>query len=98
MPRDEAPSSVLGEATAMNSRSHGETPLADLEIVASVRAAEAAWQRTARARTITTGDLEIEELREQEPEHPDRGRTYRPMRLVWRFRGRLADMLLRKPS
>ena len=72
-----------------------DAPLADLEIEARVRAAEATWQQTARPTTITTGNLEIEEVREREPEHPDRGRTYRPVRRVWRFCGRLADQLRR---
>lgn len=59
---------------------------ADLELAGDLRAAEARWQRKARTTTTATGDVETDELRQRDPEDPDRGRAYRDVRLVWRFR------------
>jgi hypothetical protein len=64
---------------------------ADLEIGGAVRAREARWERTARTKTIASGDVETEELKEREPDDPDRGRTYRDVRRIWRFRARVTD-------
>jgi hypothetical protein len=75
-----------------------KAPPADLEIAANVRAAQARWQRKGRAKTITTGDLEREEVRDREPEHPNNRSTYRNMRRFWAFRARLAEALRREPS
>ena len=82
----------------MSADSRRETPPADLEIVGRLRAAEARWQRKAHSETSTTGDLETEELRDREPEEPDRGQTYRNVRRMWQFRARLADVFRRDPS
>jgi hypothetical protein len=71
---------------------------ADLEIGCSLRAGEARWDRTARTKTIASGDLETEELKEREPDDPDRGRTYRNVWRVWRFRARLSDAVRQQRS
>lgn len=65
----------------------------DLEIAGTVRAAKARWQRNARTTIVASDDLETDELTQREPDHPKRGRTYRNVRLVWRFRARLTDAL-----
>ncbi|HKF80481.1 MAG TPA: hypothetical protein VKB17_06615 [Thermoleophilaceae bacterium] len=82
----------------MSEDSRPDRPPADLEIVGRLRAAEARWQRKAHSETSTTGDLETEELRNHEPEEPDRGQTYRNVRRMWQFRARLADAFRRQPS
>jgi hypothetical protein len=98
MQRDERPS-AFGEAAEMSAGSWRDgPPPPDLEIAGSLRAGEAGWRRKARTTTITTGDLESEELRDREPEDPDLGRTYRNVRRVWEFRASLADALRREPS
>ena len=62
---------------------------ADLEIAGTVRAAKARWQQKAHTTTVPTDDLETEELRQREPDDPKRGRIYRDVRLIWRYRARL---------
>ena len=66
---------------------------ADLEIAGAWRGAQARWQRTAHTSTTASGDVETEELRQRDPDDPDRGRTYRNAWLIWRFRARLTDAL-----
>jgi hypothetical protein len=97
MPGDEEGSQDDRETAAMSKGSRRDEP-ADLEIAGSLRAAEARWQRKAHTTTVTTGDLESEELRDREPEDPDPRRTYRNVRRVWEFRAWLAETLRREPS
>jgi hypothetical protein len=66
-----------------------DEPANELEIAGALRAVEARWQRKARVTTTTTGEVETEELREREPEDPEPHRTYRKVRLAWRFGARL---------
>lgn len=71
---------------------------ADLEIGGALRAGEARWERTARTKTVASGDLDTEELTVREPDDPDRGRTYRNVRRVWQFRARLTDAVRHQRS
>lgn len=75
-----------------------DTVPGDLEISGALRAAEARWERNARTTTAATGDVETEEVRQREPDDPERGRTYRNVRLVWRFRARLTDAVRHQRS
>jgi len=71
---------------------------ADLEISGALRAAEARWERTARTKTVASGDLETEALSDREPDDPDRSRTYRNVRRVWQFRASLTDAVRHQRS
>ncbi|MBV9413605.1 MAG: hypothetical protein JO363_01380 [Solirubrobacterales bacterium] len=75
-----------------NSSGRDRVP-ADLEIAGGLRAARARWEQTARTTTIASGGVDAEELRQREPDDPDRGRTYRDVRRVWQFRARLTDVV-----
>jgi len=64
---------------------------ADLEIGGALRAAQARWRRHARTTTNADANMETDERRQREPFNPERGRTYRNVRIAWQFCTRISD-------